>query len=443
MSAGTDSFAGVSERWGREQVLGLAPDASSGKVAAKVAQPATWGGAGCDEQAVWGECQGSGSSLYRTGVDLSEPAFRCSCPSRKFPCKHALGLLLLWSDGVVAAGARPGWVREWLAQRQDKAQQVQERRETGPGAVRAKDPKTAERRERRVEDGIDELDRWLCDQVAHGLAQAEQAPYSLWDDAARRLVDAQAGALAGQIKSLATIPRHRGGGAGWPERLLEEYALLRLLTRAYRRQADLPEPLRQTVRARVGFTMTQEEVLSGPATRDRWYVAGIRDSEQDRLITRRVWLRGLRTRTPALVLSFAAPGRPLDSSLVAGTAVDADLVFYPGAQPLRALIVTRHGAPGPAAPPGSTVGAFLREYAQALALDPWLDRWPAVLESVRLSRDHRLVDAHGDALPLDATDPWRLLAVSGGGPLTVAGEWSPRGLRALSAWHEEEGVLVL
>jgi hypothetical protein len=178
MSAGTDSFAGVSERWGREQVLGLAPDASSGKVAAKVAQPATWGGAGCDEQAVWGECQGSGSSLYRTGVDLSEPAFRCSCPSRKFPCKHALGLLLLWSDGVVAAGARPGWVREWLAQRQDKAQQVQERRETGAGAVRAKDPKTAERRERRVEDGIDELDRWLCDQVAHGLAQAERAGWS-------------------------------------------------------------------------------------------------------------------------------------------------------------------------------------------------------------------------------------------------------------------------
>jgi hypothetical protein len=424
-------------------VLGLAPDASSGKAAGKVAQPALWGGAGCDEQAVWGECQGSGAGLYRTGVDLSEPAFRCSCPSRKFPCKHALGLLLLWSDGAVPAGARPGWAQEWLAQRQEKAQQAQERRETGPVAVKARDPKTAERRERRVEDGIDELDRWLRDQVAHGLAQAEQAPYSLWDDAARRLVDAQAGALAGQIKSLAAIPRQRGGAAGWPERLLEEYALLRLLTRAYRRQAELPEPLRQTVRARVGFTMSQEEVLSGPAVRDRWYVAGIRDTEQDRLITRRVWLRGLRTRRPALVLSFAAPGRPLDSSLVAGTAVDADLAFYPGAQPLRALIATRHGAPGPAAPPSGTVGEFLREYAAALALDPWLDRWPAVLGDVRLSRDHRLVDAHGDALPLDATDPWRLLAVSGGGPLTVAGEWSPRGLRALSAWHEEEGFLVL
>jgi hypothetical protein len=420
-------------------VLALAPDASSAKAAAGVARPGTWSGTGCDGQAVWGQCQGSGSSAYRTGVDLSGPAYRCSCPSRKFPCKHSLGLLLLWSDDAVAAGTRPGWVREWLTERDEKAQQVQERRD---GAVRARDPRTAERRERRVEDGVDELDRWLRDQVAHGLAQAEHAPYSLWDDAARRLVDAQAGTLAGQIKSLATIPRHRGG-AGWPERLLEEYALLRLLTRAYRRRAELPEPLRQTVRSRVGFTMSQDEVLGGPTVRDRWYVAGIRDTEQDRLITRRVWLRGLRTGRPALVLSFAAPGRPMDASLVAGTAVDADLAFYPGAQPLRALLAAQHGTPAATAPPGGTVGDFLREYARALTLDPWLDRWPAVLGDVRLSRDHRLVDAHGDALPLDATDPWRLLAVSGGGPLTVVGEWSPQGLRALSAWHEEEGFLVL
>jgi hypothetical protein len=156
-----------------------------------------------------------------------------------------------------------------------------------------------------------------------------------------------------------------------------------------------------------------------------------------------VWLRGLRTRRPALLLSFAAPGRALEASLVVGTAVDADLAFYPGAQPLRALIVTRHGSAAPAVPLGSTVGEFLREYAQALALDPWQDSWPAVLGHVRLSRDRRLIDEQGDALPLHATDPWRLLAVSGGGPLTVAGEWSANGLRALSAWHEEEGVLVL
>ncbi len=439
----------MSERWGRDQVLGLAPDAASRKAAGGVARPAKWYRTGCDGAAVWGECQGSGKTAYRTCADLSEPAFRCSCPSRKFPCKHALGLLLLWSDGAVGDGATPEWVAGWLAERRDRAERARARRAAaaaGASGVAAgpRDPKTAERRERRVDDGVDELDRWLRDQVAHGLAQAATAPYALWDDVARRLVDAQAGGLAGRVRELASIPRR---GDGWPARLLEEYALLRLLATAYRRRDALPEPLRATVRARVGFTVTQEAALAGERVRDRWYVAGARDAEQEHLVTRRVWLRGLDTGRPALVLSFAAPGRPLDASLVPGGTLDAELAFHPGAQPLRALVAARHGAPVLVPPRGTTVAGLLREYADALARDPWLDRWPALLERVRPagagSGGSHLVDEHGDALPLSTADPWRLLAVSGGRPLTVAGEWTPDGLLPLSAWHEEEGFVAL
>lgn len=446
-------------------MLGLAPDAPSARAAGGVAKPAKWAGTGCDDEAVWGECQGSGRSSYRTCVDLTGPAFRCTCPSRKFPCKHALALLFLWADGLVEAagapggaggrppasstveaagegGSRPGWVAEWVEDRRERADRAAERR-TAP-AARTRDPKTAERRARRVDDGLAELDQWLRDQVAHGLAQAEKAPYRLWDDAARRLVDAQAGALAGPVRGLAAVPRR----PGWPGRLLEEYALLRLLVRAYQRQEELPPGLGETVRSRVGFTVPQEEVLSGgERVRDLWSVTGSRDTAQDLLTTRRVWLRGSRTRRPALVLSFAAPGTTLDGSLVVGTQVDAELAFYPGAQPLRALVAERHGAPMRGAPAGTSVRGFLDEHAAALALDPWLDRWPATLEDVRLARteggDLHVVDGAGDALPLRMGDPWRLLALSGGGPVTLAGEWSPRGLRPLAAWHEDEGTVIL
>ena len=44
----------------------------------------------------WAECAGSGKSPYRVSVDWTDPGApvcRCSCPSRQFPCKHALGLL--------------------------------------------------------------------------------------------------------------------------------------------------------------------------------------------------------------------------------------------------------------------------------------------------------------------------------------------------------------
>ncbi|KAB2345139.1 SWIM zinc finger family protein [Actinomadura rudentiformis] len=444
MSDPADSFDNVSDRWGREQVLGLAPDPAAAQAAGGVARPAKWSETGTDGEAVWGECQGSGKSVYRTCADLTEPAFRCSCPSRKFPCKHALGLLLLWSDGTVGAGPRPGWAAEWLHERRERAEKSAERKAAAGTEAKTKDPKTAERRERRVDDGLAELDQWLRDQVTHGLAQAEKAPYRMWDDVARRLVDAQASALAGQVRGLAAVPRQ----PGWPDRLLEEYALMRLLVRAHQRRDRLPQELRDTVRSRVGFTLAQDEVLAqGERVRDRWYVAGVHDSEQDRLTTRRVWLRGRESGRPALVLSFGVPGRPLDVSLVVGTEVEAELAFYPGAQPLRALVAERLGTTAAATPDGTSIREFLAEHAAALARDPWLARWPAVLGSVRLARSApaalHVVDADGDSLPLRPTDPWRLLAVSGGAPFTLVGEWGPRGLRPLSAWHEDEGVVIL
>lgn len=400
-------------------MLALAPDAASAKAAGGVAKPAKWYGRGADERAVWGECQGSGKTAYRACVDLAGPAYRCSCPSRKFPCKHALGLLLMWSDGEIVEGGPPDWVTGWLDSRQERAVRP----------VKTRDPKTSERRAERVASGLDEFARWLYDQVGQGLATTERASYELWDSAAGRLVDAQAGALASRVRELASIR-----GADWPRRLLEEYALIHLLIRAYRRDPSDP-----SARSRIGFTVPQDEVLAGPRVRDDWYVIGAIDEERDRVITRRVWLRGSGGR-PALVLSFGAPGRALDATLVPGSTIDAELAFYPGARPLRAIVAERHGT-AQRPPDGTGIDGLLAEYAAALADDPWLDRWPAVLRSVRLGEGHVI---EGDrALPLDTRDPWRLLAVSGGHPLTVAGEWTPQGLIPLSAWHDEEGLVVM
>ena len=90
--------------WSVETVEALAPDAPSVTAARKLARPGPWTSAGHDEHAVWGLCRGSGSTPYQTQVDLSGPAFKCSCPSRKVPCKHALALLLVWAGGSMAGG---------------------------------------------------------------------------------------------------------------------------------------------------------------------------------------------------------------------------------------------------------------------------------------------------------------------------------------------------
>jgi hypothetical protein len=435
--------------WDRAQVLALAPDASSQRTAQSLASSHAWRLTGyAGPGALWGECQGSAARPYRTVVDLSGPAYRCTCPSRKFPCKHALALLLLWSDGTVKDGELPpDWAANWLASRAARASGAAA---ADPADAREpkepKNPRTAlrraEQREHRVAAGLAELDRWLCDQVRQGLAASQASGYRHWDDMAARMVDAQAPGPAERLRALAAVPH---SGPGWEGRLLEEYALLRLLAIAYRRQAELPQPLRDTVRSRTGFTVRQADLLaSGQPVRDQWHVLARRDLEQDRIRTRRTWLRGRETGRYALVLSFAAAGQSLDGSLAVGTQTDADLVFYPAAAPLRALVLARHDTVRAGAPAGVTAAGLLAGYAAALGEDPWLDTWPAVLDATPArSPVPSLSDPDGDALPLhpDAGACWPLFALSGGSTLTVAGELTPRGLWPLTAW-DQAGMAV-
>ncbi len=436
----------MAERWDHAQVLALAPDAPSQRAAQSLASGRSWsltGAAG--PGALWGECRGSAAAPYRTVVDLAGPTYQCSCPSRKFPCKHVLALLLLWVDGSVhdEAGEPPSWAAGWLAGRGRKAGAAPPSETAEP-----KDPKTAakraQQRETRVASGLAELDRWLCDQVRQGLAASEQAGYGHWDDIAARMVDAQAPGPAERLRALASVPH---SGAGWEGRLLEEYALLRLLAIAYRRQHELPAPLRETVRSRIGFSRRQADVLAhGQPVRDHWLVLARRDLEQDRIRVRRTWLQGRKTGRPALVLGFAAAGQALDDTLAVGTEADADLVFYPGAVPLRAVVLAKHHVAAGSPPSGDTIAGLLGGYAAALADDPWLDSWPAVLEVTPARSPVRAVsDAAGHAVPLHpgAGDGWPLLAISGGRPVTVAGEWTPRGLWPLTAWDEGERAVPL
>lgn len=87
-----------------DQVLALAPDEASRRAGSRLGTAGPWSGTGRGDGAVWGLCEGSGATPYRTVVDTTGPAYLCGCPSRKFPCKHALGLLLLQASDETAIG---------------------------------------------------------------------------------------------------------------------------------------------------------------------------------------------------------------------------------------------------------------------------------------------------------------------------------------------------
>src|SRR5882724_9593536 len=105
----------------RDKIEGLAPDQASLAAALKLVKPATWLmlAASADASLLWGECQGSGSTPYRVVVAPDDTGYKCTCPSRKFPCKHVLAVLWLRVDKPerFENAATPQWVDEWMARR--------------------------------------------------------------------------------------------------------------------------------------------------------------------------------------------------------------------------------------------------------------------------------------------------------------------------------------
>ena len=442
-------------RWTADQVLALAPDASSRKAGSKLGAAGPWSEAGRSEEGtVWGLCKGSGSKPYQTVIDIADaagPAYKCSCPSRKFPCKHALGLLLLWAggDGAVPPGQVPDWAEQWMEGRRQRAQDKRTAGAAG-SASGAGDPEAArrraERRAVRITAGATELEQRLADLLRGGLAGAEQAGYGLWEETAARMVDAQAPGLAARVRELGAIP---SSGPGWPVRLLEECALIHLLDQGWLRREGLPDGLASTVRSRIGLPASAD----GPPVRDRWLVLAQYDTADARLTTRRIWLHGTDSGRTALLLSYGAAGRAPELALPVGLVLEAEVSAYPGAGQLRAALGEQFAPPAPAAtrPPGVTTDQAADRYGEALRDDPWLDSVPVTLDRVVPTPDGdswQLADADGDsALPLTPAARsrpglWRLVALAGGGPVRVFGECGHHGFTPLTVWPEGTGEAV-
>lgn len=79
-------------------ILSLAPNAAAAANGRKISSS---GGfiklrRSSDDTFFMGECKGSGKNPYITSadyIDENHPVYRCTCPSRQFPCKHSLGLM--------------------------------------------------------------------------------------------------------------------------------------------------------------------------------------------------------------------------------------------------------------------------------------------------------------------------------------------------------------
>ncbi|MBB5958823.1 hypothetical protein FHS29_005432 [Saccharothrix tamanrassetensis] len=404
-----------------QAVLALAPDSQVASSATRLAGSSGWTGSGRSAEALWGLCKGSGRNPYRVCVDLTDRATKCSCPSRKFPCKHALALQLRDAREPFAPAEPPDWVAEWLARRQQAVTPVDTSPEAEERRARAKE-KTARNRAEAVRGGVAGLGDWLADVAGAGIAGLPSRDAAWWHAIGARMVDAQAKGLASAVDGLRSAVA--AGGPEWAHEAADRLGGMHLLVRL----ADTPS---EVVRRRLGFAVAEDDVRAGEGWSDRWLPLLRLESDDGLVRTVRQWVWGRAHGWVTAIRHAGGGARPVPV-LPHGVEVQGVLHPYPGSAPRRVALgeveAERPASPVPAPADWRAALAGLEEY---LVADPWLRLHPLGCAGVRLTADAKhLLDVSGRGLPVRgdlALD--QAIAVTGGEPFDAWGLWNGRELR--------------
>lgn len=412
-------------------VQALAPDQGSLSAAGKLLQPKHWLRAAQSASlgVMWGECQGSGANPYLVVADANDHGYKCSCPSRKFPCKHSLALLWQfaeWPDRF-AEQEVPQWVHEWMGRRRrsggapaaagggaDKSLEAARMAATEPATALSEEylekrQKAAERRRAQADEvlraGLGELEQWLRDQLRGGIgAFVEDAPTRCRRIAAR-LVDAKATGLASRLDELPSrllaLPREARGEAA-----VFELGQITLLMRAW-----LAEPDDIDARCMLQQPPTREAVI-GDAEALRvagtWEVVGCRaQTRRDGLVAQSTWLMHTApgaARFALLLDHFPATAGRRSAAFELGQSFHAEIAYYPSRYPLRAVLAGSQAesvehAPAPPTPATDP----LSHHRAHLSCLPWAQQTPLLLAEGQLLRSGGQLwwqSTSGQALPV-------------------------------------------
>jgi hypothetical protein len=399
-----------------ENIKELAPDQASLNAANKLMKPNKWPTLAQQGDLVWGECQGSGANPYRTVFDSLNVGYKCTCPSRKFPCKHVLALMWIYVEDSDRFGDAevPPWVSDWLGRRRKTDSGKAQDKPTSNSAKslsmakqsasdepidqhaeakrKAAADKRAQATRQSIAAGIDELNHWLDDQIRGGLAAFLNNLNTRCRTIAARLVDAKAQALAGRLDELPSRLM-RAPSETRLRMAIQELGRIVLVCRAWSAKQDDAELMRL-----VGSSENRDAVLiSKEALRvsSTWEVVGEQvTTRRDGLVSQETWLMNLgEGKRFALLLDFfpASLGKR-SSAFVVGEQLEAELAYYPARQPLRAVIAERKAGdavsgqhsdkllwPTPQEHP-------LDLYQNTISAAPWICEFPMLLSGGRIAK---------------------------------------------------------
>lgn len=332
------------EKYTEQQIEQLAPD-NNLKNAKGLVKASKWPSLGVSERALWGECQGSGKNPYRVAIDGQNLAFKCSCPSRKFPCKHALGLMLMYSAfessfKSVEVGQEADFVKEWLDKRTERAQKKEEKAAEAakkPVNVKAQAKRQAERNAK-IMDGLDLLEQWLMDVCRTGLSQGLGGANDIYKgacDLERRMVDAQAPALGKRLNKIAELSLNDHSDMERNYLLLRELSLLYLISQSFRRYDSLSADWQGEMRRLIGINESKDEVLASPGIADEWLILDKLVETDGKITTNTYIAYGLHSQRFAFFLVFVPKNVMASEVYMPGQVYTGTVHYYPGVGQIR------------------------------------------------------------------------------------------------------------
>jgi hypothetical protein len=148
-----------------------------------------------DGTLIFGECKGSGKVPYSCSVDFvkpEEPVFRCTCPSRQFPCKHILGLMYAYALGNAFETTD---IPDDIAEKREKAEKREEKREeknkqpVGEAAVKRKKTNQSALLKKIASqlEGIGLLEKLILQLTNAGLGSLDKKTVKTFEDQSKQL----------------------------------------------------------------------------------------------------------------------------------------------------------------------------------------------------------------------------------------------------------------
>jgi hypothetical protein len=430
--------------WTIRNVINLASGTNDMVAARSLQLSSHWHSIAHDGYMIWAQYHENERKKYEIRIDMialqaEGKGFTCTCSRNRPPCEHILSLLLIILEAPekYLVDVTPDAIMEKMDRRsrrvRSRLEGLAQPPKLSPDEQTDSSNQFDQSRFEQMQDGIAELDHWMRNLMRQGLGHVNVTDPAFWQPITDRMVDSFLPGIADRLRYIAQIPQMHLDE--WVEPLLAELGKLYLLVDSFKRYHALPLPVQADMRDAVGWSFkTLPSDAEIDTVHDQWVVLGKRDFKYSRNSwLRRTWLYGQQSERYAVVKEYVIDPALLMMTVTGGQQIEATLRFFPSRAALRAQLDSpvEQLASADLTLPLQTMEEALARYQRLCARNPWLtEAVVCVDDMIPFQYQERWYAKSGteEVLPLHPNfrNHWPLMAMSGGYPLQVLGEWDGR-----------------